>query len=584
MNIQFFLSKLVYQTCQLTQIKPLAYLITVSQSTHVRFGDYQINGFIDAAKKLHISIEKLATEFISIFNHNTQNIAKTIKFVKPGFINIYIKSKWIETQINYMTSSPNFGIFTKHPKTIVIDYSSPNIAKEMHVGHLRSTIIGDSIVRILSFIGHKVIRANHIGDWGTQFGMIIAYIKKNKLDNFLFKKINNVSVLEKIYQKSKKKYDTDSNFAKLSRNYVVKLQKGDYFCQKLWQYLVHVSVKNNQKLYSKLNVTLKKQDIKGESAYQNMLPDIVKDLKNKKLAITNDNTVIVFLKNAHINKHGTPFGVIIQKKDGGYLYSTTDIACIKYRCKTLNADRIIYYTDSRQKQHIMQAWKIADLAGYTKTTTILEHHICGILLNKNGKPFQTRSGNTIKLVTLLNEAFIRAKKLINNKNPKLGYKQLNKLSNIISIGSIKYSELSKNRTTNYIFNWNNILNFEGNTALYIQYACTRIFSIFKKLNRYNFQEKNLKIILYTQNEKLLAICLLQFHETIFIIEKQGTPHLLCSYLYKLSGLFSSFYENCPILTESNTCIKNSRLQLSLLTFHILKTGLNLLGIKIPEYI
>lgn len=583
MNIQNFLLKYIHQSCHLIKVGSFSSLLTVKKSTHIKFGNYQINGFITVSKRLNIPIEKLAREFMAVFHCN--DFIKTIKFEKPGFINIFLQIPWIERQINYIASLPNFNIMINTPKTIVIDYSSPNIAKEMHVGHLRSTVIGDSIARILSFLGHNVIRTNHIGDWGTQFGMIIAYIKKNKPYNFSLKKIHKLSTLEYFYKESKKQYDNNTRFAQLARDYVVKLQKGDQYCQKLWKYLVNISILNNQKLYTKLNVTLKTTDIKGESTYRDMLPDIIKDLKNKKLAIISNNATIVPLKNSYINKHNqTPFGVIIQKQDGGYLYSTTEIACIKFRCEILHADRIIYYTDSRQKQHLMQAWKIADLAGYIKKTVSLEHHICGMLLNMDGKPFQTRSGDALKLITLINEAFNRARYLINNKNPNLGHKKLNKLANIISIGAIKYAELSKNRTTNYIFNWNNILNFEGNTALYIQYAYTRIFSIFRKLDRSNLKNKNFLIFLNKKEEISLAISLLQFEETITTVAKQGTPHILCSYLYKVSGCFSTFYENCPILSETDIHIKNSRLQLSLLTAYILKTGLHLLGIKIPEYL
>lgn len=321
----------------------------------------------------------------------------------------------------------------------------------------------------------------------------------------------------------------------------------------------------------------------GESSYQNMLPNVVMDLKNKKIAITSKGATVVFLHNSYPNKHNPDFGIIIQKQDGGYLYSTTDIACIKYRCETLRADRIIYYTDSRQKQHLIQAWEIAKKAGYVKKTISLEHHVCGMLFSKNGKPFKTRSGNAIKLTTLLDEAFKKALHIIQNKNPNLEHNKINKLAYIISIGAIKYSELSRNRTTNYTFSWDNMFKFEGNTAPYIQYAYTRIFSILKRFNKINFKNKHYSIQLHSNTEIALAICLLQFHETIIIVSNKGTPHILCAYLYKLSVLFSLFYENCPILQEHDIYIQNSRLQLISLTGRILKTGLNLLGIEIIEY-
>ncbi|WHL25232.1 MAG: arginine--tRNA ligase [Candidatus Blochmannia vicinus] len=580
MNIQTFLLKKINQALLLITNKSVSNLIKIQQSTKTKFGDYQVNGLINISKKLHIPVEELAKKIIELIDLN--NIAQTTKIEQPGFINIFLNTKWISHQINSIFSAPRLGITPVTPKTIVIDYSSPNIAKEMHVGHLRSTVIGDSVARVLSFLGHNVIRANHIGDWGTQFGMLIAYIEKNVHPKFLLNKSIELSKLENFYQEAKKMYDIDPDFAELSRNYVLKLQKGNKYCCQIWQRLVDISISNNQNIYMRLNVTLKKSDIIGESFYNNMLPDIVSDLKNKGLAITSNGAIVVPLKNYN-NKNDTPFGVIIQKKDGAYLYSTTDIACIKYRCKILHADRIIYYIDSRQKQHIMQAQEIAHKAGYLDKSVLLEHHICGMLLGKDKKPFKTRTGNALKLKTLLDEALKRARLLILSKNSNLKYAQINKLAHIISIGAIKYSELSKNRIINYIFDWNNMLKFEGNTAPYIQYACTRIFSIFERSKKIDFQLKQNHIQLETQEEKLLAICLLQFEETITTVANQGTPHMLCSYLYKLSVLFSSFYEHCPIIKVANTHIKYSRLKLALITVRILKKGLNLLGIKTVKH-
>lgn len=581
MNIQRFLLKHIYQAFISINIEPFFHLIQIHPSTHIKFGNYQINGLIIVSKNLNIPIEKLSEILLKTLKLN--NVAEMIQFEKPGFINIFLKTQWIENQINNIVSLPRFGITITKPQNIIIDYSSPNIAKEMHVGHLRSTVIGDSIARILSYLGHHIIRVNHIGDWGTQFGMIIAYIKKYNIHTFSINTIQTLSIIEYFYREAKKEYDTNPEFAESARNYVVKLQQNDPECHKIWKYLVNISISNNQKLYTRLNITLKRKDIMGESAYRNMLPDIITDLKNKNIAVKSNNALVVFLNKTNINHSHSNFGVIIQKKDGGYLYSTTDIACIKYRCKILNADRIIYYTDSRQKQHLIQAWEIANKAGYITKLVSLEHHACGMLLGKDGKPFKTRSGNALKLTTLLDEAWNRAHILIRKKNPHLKYNKIHKLTHIISIGAIKYSELSKNRTTNYIFNWDNMLNFEGNTAPYIQYAYTRISSILKKINQSILQNKNYSIKLNSKEEISLAIYLLQFHETIDTVSKKGTPHLLCAYLYKLSTSFSLFYENCPILTINNTYIKYSRLKLAQLTACVLKKGLHLLGIKTSEY-
>lgn len=581
MNIQQLLLKKINQTLITIKMTSVTNLIKIRQTTTKKFGNYQINGLITISKITNIPIEKIVNKIINFLNLN--DIAKKIQIEQPGFINIFLNPKWIEKQINNIFFSTRLGISPINTQTIIIDYSGPNIAKEMHVGHLRSTVIGDSIVRILSFIGHNVIRINHIGDWGTQFGMLIAYIEKNKKHKFLSNTTMSLSALEYFYTQAKIEYDNNPHFAELSRNCVVKLQQGNQYYYNIWKNIVKISISNNQKIYSRLNITLKENNIMGESLYHSMLPKIIKDLKNQKLAIINNGATVVFIENAH-NKIGQPFGVIIQKKDGAYLYSSTDIACIKYRCEILKANKIIYYTDSRQKQHLSHAWEIAQKAGYVKQSVSMEHHMCGMLLEKNNKPFKTRSGNALKLTTLLNESIKRARYLILKKNPKLTkWKQINQLTHIIAIGAIKYSELSKNRTTNYVFDWNNILNFEGNTAPYIQYAYTRIASIIQRSSYSTHHIRNNCILLQTQEEILLAICLLQFEETLLTTSNNGTPHILCSYLYKLSVLFSSFYERCPILKNKILKEKYSRLKLAMLTARVLKKGLNLLGIKTIKY-
>lgn len=581
MNIKKFLSEKIHQTLIKIGIASFSNFIKIKQTTKKKFGDYQINGLITISKIMNISSENIIKNIINSLN--LDYIAKKIQIEQPGFINIFLNPKWIEEQINNVFSSIRLGVSLTNPKIIIIDYSGPNVAKEMHVGHLRSTVIGDSIVRILSFLGHNVIRANHIGDWGTQFGMLIAYIEKTKNQKILSTTTISFSILEHFYQKAKIEYDNNPKFAKLSRNCVVKLQSGNQHYHNIWKNLVKISILNNQKIYSRLNITLKESDIMGESLYHSLLPEIITDLKNKGLAVINNGATVVFIKNSN-NKLGNPFGVIIQKKDGAYLYSTTDIACIKYRCEILKAEKIIYYTDSRQKQHLIHAWEIAKKSGYAKKTVSLEHHMCGMLLEKNGKPFKTRSGNSLKLITLLNESIRRAHDLILKKKPTLkNQKKINQLTHVIGIGAIKYSELSKNRTINYIFNWDNILNFEGNTAPYIQYAYTRIASIIRRSAYSNYHIKNNYISLIKREEISLATYLLQFEEILITVSNRGTPHMLCSYLYKLSVSFSSFYENCPILQNNNLHLKYSRLKLAIFTGRILKKGLNLLGIKTIEY-
>jgi arginyl-tRNA synthetase len=457
----------------------------------INLGHYQLNNLIKISNELNLTTSDLANKIISNIKNN--NIYKKITFSKPGFINFFICRKFLSQELEKIFFSSRLGVPRVKPKNIVVDYSSPNVAKEMHVGHLRSTIIGDVTVRVLNFLGHNVIKANHIGDWGTQFGMLIAYLKEKNIKNIDF----SLSKLEHFYCKAKKKYDIDESFAEKSRRYVSKLQKGDQHCYRIWRKIVSITMSENYKIYKKLNVTLNNHDTMGESLYSNMLPNIVQDLKNKKIAIEKNGSTIVFLKEFK-NRLGESMGVVIQKKDQGFLYSTTDIACLKYRYEKLHADRIIYYTDFRQCQHLMQAWIIAKKANYIPEKLLFEHHTFGMMLLKNKRPFKTRDGNTIKLITLINEAVEKARQLITSKKTTFSKKKLINLSNIIGISSIKYADLSKNRNTDYIFDWNKMLSFEGNTAPYIQYAYTRITSVIKKssITIKNIKEK---IVLKTEN-------------------------------------------------------------------------------------
>ncbi|MDN6109279.1 MAG: arginine--tRNA ligase [Enterobacterales bacterium] len=574
MNIQALLSDKVTQAL-VAAGAPADSEALVRQSAKAQFGDYQANGVMGAAKKLGIAPRQLAEQVLT--HLELDGIANKVEIAGPGFINIFLDPAWLAKQVEAALADERLGVAPVKPQTIVVDYSAPNVAKEMHVGHLRSTIIGDASVRTLEFLGHNVIRANHVGDWGTQFGMLIAYLEKmqnehaNEMD---------LSDLEAFYREAKKHYDEDAAFAERARAYVVKLQGGDEYCREMWRKLVDITMSQNQKNYQRLNVTLTKDDVMGESLYNSMLPGIVADLKAKGLAVESEGATVVFL-DEYKNKDGEPMGVIIQKKDGGYLYTTTDIACAKYRYETLGADRVLYYIDSRQHQHLMQAWTIVRKAGYVPDSVSLEHHMFGMMLGKDGKPFKTRSGGTIKLSDLLDEAVERAGKLIAEKNPDLSSEELAKLVDVVGIGAVKYADLSKSRTTNYIFDWDNMLAFEGNTAPYMQYAYTRVSSVFK---RAGIDEKSLTgdIVLTEDREKALAARLIQFEETITQVAREGTPHVMCTYLYDLAGLFSSFYEACPILTAESEEQRNSRLKLAALTARTLKTGLDTLGIETVE--
>ncbi|HHG9276497.1 arginine--tRNA ligase [Klebsiella oxytoca] len=548
----------------------------VRQSAKVQFGDYQANGVMAVAKKLGMAPRQLAEQVLS--HLDLSGIANKIEIAGPGFINIFLDPAFLAENVSSALKSERLGVAQPPAQTVVVDYSAPNVAKEMHVGHLRSTIIGDAAVRTLEFLGHKVIRANHVGDWGTQFGMLIAYLEKQQQENAGEMALAD---LEGFYREAKKHYDEDEAFAERARSYVVKLQGGDEYFREMWRKLVDITMSQNQLTYNRLNVTLTRDDVMGESLYNPMLPGIVADLKDKGLAVESEGATVVFL-DEYKNKEGEPMGVIIQKKDGGYLYTTTDIACAKYRYENLHADRVLYYIDSRQHQHLMQAWTIVRKAGYVPESVPLEHHMFGMMLGKDGKPFKTRAGGTVKLADLLDEALERARRLVAEKNPDMPADELEKLANAVGIGAVKYADLSKNRTTDYIFDWDNMLAFEGNTAPYMQYAYTRVLSVFRKADIDESALVAAPVVIIEDREAQLAARLLQFEETLTVVAREGTPHVMCSYLYDLAGLFSGFYEHCPILSAESEETRNSRLKLALLTAKTLKLGLDTLGIETVE--
>ncbi len=505
----------------------------------------------------------------------SERVAK-VEIAGPGFINFYLDSQWLAHQIDALSTDPRLGVKPVTPQTIVVDYSAPNVAKEMAVHHIRSTVIGDAVTRTLEFQGHKVIRANHVGDWGTQFGMLIAYLEKMENEHASDMELSD---LEAFYREAKKCYDEDETFAERARGYVVKLQGGDDYCRIMWKKLVDLTMAQNQQIYDRLNVSLSTKDVMGESLYNDMLPGIVADLQAKGMAVESEGAQVVFLDEFK-GKDGEAMAVIVQKKDGGFLYTTTDIACAKYRVETLKADRVLYFIDSRQHQHLMQAWTIARKAGYVPEQVTLEHHAFGMMLGKDGKPFKTRSGGTVKLSELLDEAELRARDLMASRDSDLSEDEKAEVVHAVAMGAVKYADLSKNRTTDYIFDWDNMLAFEGNTAPYLQYAYTRIQSIFRRTGS---EAKPGPVQLVEAAEEALAQKLVRFNDAVEGVASKGMPHMMCTYLYELSGLFMSFYEACPINKEGvDPALKASRLTLCTATSRVIKQGLALLGINVLE--
>ena len=501
-----------------------------------QFGDYQANGAMGAAKHLKTNPRELAQKILE--QVDLTEIAEKTEIAGPGFINITLKNDYLADCLENCLDKPSI-----QAKNIVIDYSGPNLAKEMHVGHLRSTIIGDALARVLEYQGQNVMRQNHMGDWGTQFGMLIAELELQLSKGEQAELA--LSDLEVFYQQSKKHFDTDPEFADTARAYVVKLQSGDANCLKLWKQFIDVSVAHNSEIYQQLNVGLTAEHIKPESAYNQDLEWIVKDLESKKLAIESDGAKVVFLDEL-ADKNGDPSPMIVQKSGGGFLYATTDLAALKYRAETLNVDRVLYFIDARQSLHMKQVFTTSKKANYVADTVSLEHHAFGTMMGSDGKPFKTRTGGTVKLADLLVEAVERAEKLVREKNTDLSEQEIKDIAQKVGIGAVKYADLSKTRTNDYIFDWDSMLSFEGNTAPYLQYAYTRIYSIFRKAG-IDLEAFSADITIVEPQEKQLALKLLQFNEVINQVAIDCYPHSLCTYLYELSSLFMSFYEHCPIL-------------------------------------
>lgn len=538
--------------------------IVLQNAKDAKFGDFQINGVMGAAKKAQQNPRELAQKVADLLHH--QGAFASAEVAGPGFINLRLSPEFLAKNLS---GSLKLETVTQ-PETVVIDYSSPNLAKEMHVGHLRSSIIGDSLARVWSYLGHQVIRQNHVGDWGTQFGMLIAYmVEQQQTDNDF-----QLNDLEQFYRAAKVRFDEDETFADRAREYVVKLQGGDKEVHTLWQQFVNISLQHAEEVYAKLGLLLTREDVAGESQYNDDLALVVNDLSQKGLAVDDDGAKVVFLDEFK-NKDGEPAAYIIQKSGGGFLYATTDLACVRHRVNRLNGTRLLYVVDHRQALHFSQLFTTARKANYLPDNVHAEFIGFGTMMGKDGKPFKTRSGGTVKLIELLDEAVERAQTLVREKNPDLDHQSVAQIAQAVGVGAVKYADLSKNRTSDYVFDWDNMLSFEGNTAPYLQYAYTRVQSIFKKAGEHNIQAA---IELTEPLEQQLAVELLKFEDVLNNVAQTAYPHYLANYLYQLATLFSRFYEACPILKAEGNA-RASRLQLAHITGETLKIGLDLLGIR-----
>lgn len=536
-------------------------------------GDFASNLALMLAKPAKKNPRELAQALIDALPDN--DVLAGCEIAGPGFINFRINHQRIVDQLEQAWVDPRLGVGDAgQVQTIVIDYSSPNLAKEMHVGHLRSTIIGDAVARTLELQGHKVIRQNHVGDWGTQFGMLLAHMEdvQNESSDVALQ----LSDLETFYKAAKKRFDAEAEFADRARSLVVKLQGGDRYCLDLWQQFIDISLAHCQEVYDRLGVKLTRDDVMAESAYNGQLHGVVESLREQGLLVEDQGAQCVFMDEFK-GKEDEPLPVIVQKKDGGFLYATTDLAAVQYRANVLHADRAIYVVDARQSLHFNQIFTLARKAGFASENMQLEHMGFGMVMGKDGRPFKSRDGGVTKLADLLTEAERRAQTLIAAKGSDLTADEQAKVASVVGIAAVKYADLSKNRTSDYVFDWDTMISFDGNTAPYLLYAFTRVTSIFQKAGM-EIEQVDGDIMLETEQDTALANKLAQFAEVINRVADKGMPHFLCGYLFELAGAFSSFYEACPILTQDDPALKASRLKLAGLTARTLEQGLTLLGI------
>ncbi|MBD2503988.1 arginine--tRNA ligase [Anabaena azotica] len=567
-------------------------------ASNPKFGDYQANVALSLSKKLGQQPRAIASAIVEKLD--VSQICETPEIAGPGFINLKLKTAYLEAQLNAIHADSGLGVPTaKHPQREIVDFSSPNIAKEMHVGHLRSTIIGDSIARILEFRGHDVLRLNHVGDWGTQFGMLITHLREvyptlsntdyfeSPLGQYLLNPDSvNIGDLVEFYREAKKKFDNDADFRERSRKAVVELQSGDIHARHAWAVLCEASRQEFKKIYDLLDIQSLIE--RGESYYNSSLPQVVEDLEKSGLLVENEGAKCVFL-DGFKNREGEPLPLIVQKSDGGYNYATTDLAALRYRIQKDEAKRIIYVTDAGQANHFDQIFKVAHKARWIPDGVELVHVPFGLVLGEDGKKFKTRAGDTVRLRDLLDEAVARARAdlevRLKEEQREETAEFIDKVAQVVGISAVKYADLSQNRTSNYIFSYDKMLDLKGNTAPYMLYAYARIQGISRK-GGIDFTQlgDNAKVILQHETEFALAKHLLQLGEIISTVEEDLLPNRLCEYLYELSKKFNVFYDRnkgVPVLNAEEP-LRTSRLVLCDLTARTLKQGLWFLGIEVLE--
>ena len=540
--------------------------------------DAQVNGSLALAKVMGATPRDIAVKVLEVAE--LQDICSATEVAGPGFINLTFANKFLARELVIASGSDKLGVASA-PTTrrVVIDYSAPNVAKEMHVGHLRSTVIGDALVRMLMFVGNTVVRENHVGDWGTPFGMLIEHL----IDSGEVNAAKELSIgdLDSFYRSARKKFDESEEFQKRARTRVVSLQGGDAETLRLWKLLVAESTRYFQTIYETLGVLLQDSDVMGESAYNSLLPQVVERLDNLKMLTTSDGADVVF-PDGFMNRENQPLPLIIRKTDGGYNYATSDLACVIDRVERLDSSLLLYVVGAPQAQHLQMVAAVAKQAGWLQAPREMVHVAFGNVLGADRKMLKTRSGDTIKLDALLTEAVERAAAAVAQKNPELSADKQSEIARIVGIGAVKYADLSTDRIKDYTFDWDRMLSFDGNTSPYLQYAHARICSIFRRADIERQSVRNVMPLIEHTAERELAMRVLQFDSAFWDTLDKYSPHRLCTYLYDLASCFSSFYEQCSVLKADTDDQRNSRLMLCDLTARVMQAGLGVLGIEAPE--
>ncbi len=540
--------------------------------------DAQANGALALAKELGKSPREVA-DAVLVQAKQLTGVCSSIEVAGPGFLNIVFDNAFLGDELAKVAADERLGV-SKAPRSrkVVVDYSAPNVAKEMHVGHLRTTVIGDALVRLLEFVGHRVIRENHIGDWGTPFGMLIEHL----LDLGETEAADHLSLgdLDGFYKQARTKFDASDEFKERARARVVLLQGGDSETRRLWKLLVGLSTRHFNAVYDRLGVLLTDDDLMGESAYNDLLPQVITRLDALGLLQQSDGADVVFPP-GYTNRDGDPLPLIVQKGTGGFNYATSDLACVIDRIERIDADLLLYVVGAPQAQHLSMVFDVARMAGWLKEPAEAVHVAFGSVLGSDRKMLKSRSGEPLKFVDLLDEALTRAEVAVASKNPELSVDERLAVARMVGIGAVKYADLSTDRVRDYVFDWERMLSFDGNTAPYLQYAHARICSIFRRAGVDRASLRWVTPVIVEAQEKVLALAVLGFDSAVADTLEKYSPHRLCTYLYDLATAFTAFYEHCPVL-KADDAVRESRLALCDLTARVMDRGLGLLGIDAPE--